>query len=257
MTATNMQIFSKDTGLGVSSKYVPINTANIVEAFQYAGFELHRMSKKHVRNKANEGFQKHLLVFRHPDYVCKNVGDVVPEIILQNSYDGSSAYVLRLGVFRMACANGMIVGTTWESIRTIHVGKAALQKAIDGAFRIAAQAARLTNCISTMQSIQLTSEGQLQFAIEAAKLLLPESAINIDYNSMLTVRREADAATDLWTIFNRVQEAMIRGGVSYQTVTALGTVRNAGSRGVKSIDRNVRLNKELWDLAESFMPKTT
>lgn len=253
MGAIDTQLFAKDAGLNVSAKYVAINTANIIAAFQYAGFELHRAAKNRVNNKAKEGFQKHLLVFRHPDIKLKNVGDVVPEILLKNSYDGSSAFVLTLGVYRMACANGMVVGTTFESVRTIHVGKNALQKAIDGAFKIAGQVETLSAKIQSMQAVQMSSAMQIEFAQAAFKLFLPETAVTADVSSLLTVRRDADTATDLWTIFNRVQEAVLRGGARYQSVNASGVVRNNSGRAVRSIDRNIGLNKELWNIAETFV----
>lgn len=253
MGALDTQLFAKDAGLNVSAKYVAINTANIIQAFQFAGFELHRGSRNRVNNKAKEGFQKHLLAFRHPDIQLKSVGDVVPEILLKNSYDGSCAYVLTLGVYRLACANGLVVGTTFESVRTIHIGKNALQKAIDGAFQIAGQVEALSAKIKAMQSVSMSPAMQLEFAQRAMKLILPETAVTADASSLLTARREADTANDLWTVFNRVQEAVIRGGGRYQSVNASGVVRNNTSRAVRSIDRNIGLNKELWTLAETFI----
>lgn len=250
---TAIDLFARNTGYNVSTKYAAINTANIMAAFEAAGFVLQRVSKANVRNKANDGVQKHLLIFRHPDFVLRGVGDVVPEIILQNSYDGSCAFKLTLGIFRMVCANGMITGSSFESARIVHIGRNVAQTAINGAFEIAAQMDVLQRRIAAMQSVQLTETQQRQFALEACNLLLPSTAVMPDLQSLLEVRRAGDVGNDLWTVFNRVQEAVIRGGARYTIVTKHGTTRRASSRAVKSIDRNVGLNKALWTVAESFL----
>ena len=35
--------------------------------------------------------------------------DSVPEVVFLNSHDGTSAYQLRMGIFRVVCTNGLIV----------------------------------------------------------------------------------------------------------------------------------------------------
>jgi hypothetical protein len=34
--------------------------------------------------------------------------DAIPDIVLLNSHDGTSAYQLRMGIFRVVCTNGLI-----------------------------------------------------------------------------------------------------------------------------------------------------
>ena len=55
-------------------------------------------------------------------------------------------------------------------------------------------------------------------------------------------RREQDRCTDLWTVFNVVQENLMRGGFSNSD-----TGRRA--RAVKNIDKTVTYNQGVWDLA--------
>jgi len=66
---------------------------------------------------------------------------------------------------------------------------------------------------------------------------------------MHLVRRE-DGAQDAWTVFNRVQEGLIRGGAkirSYSERNPRGATRKA--RAIGSISSVVKTNRDLWDLA--------
>lgn len=249
----NTQIFDKNTGFDVSAKYVAINTQTIVQKFNQSGFALQSSSVARVRNVQREGFQKHLLRFSHPDLQAKKLNDIVPQIVLRNSFDGSSSFQLWLGVFRLVCANGLIVGSAWQSVRVRHVGQSALDRAIEGAFQISKQVEALTGKVEAMKGLQLTEVEQNIFASEAAKLILPETAVNYSVESMLKPRRADDTASDLWTIFNRVQETAMRGGLQYTSVNGLGNIRRNTGRNIRSIDRNIDVNQKLWTLAETTL----
>ena len=62
---------------------------------------------------------------------------------------------------------------------------------------------------------------------------------------LLACRRSADEGRDLWSVYNRVQENLLAGGQAYR----LPTGRWAGSRAVRAIDDNVRINAQLWQAA--------
>ncbi len=61
-------------------------------------------------------------------------------------------------------------------------------------------------------------------------------------------RRSADLSNDLWTVYNRVQESLIRGGLRY--VDKDGDFKTL--RKISSIDSVSKVNKELWNLAKGF-----
>jgi hypothetical protein len=51
-------------------------------------------------------FARHLLRFRHADHLsAPAVGGEVPELVLLNSHDGTSAYKFLTGIFRLVCSN--------------------------------------------------------------------------------------------------------------------------------------------------------
>lgn len=245
--------FSKNAGYNVSTKYKAINTAGLVDEFSKAGFSLYSSSAARVKNAEREGYQKHLFTFRHADLTLKNVNDSIPQIILKNSYDGSSSLQVMLGVYRLVCSNGLIVGSTWASYRIRHVGANAVQAAVQAALEVSKQADNAADIIQRMQGRVMSQNEMNMFADNAAKLILPETAISYDLDSLLTPRRSADTGSDLWSVYNRVQENVIRGGFRYTTIDAANRTRSRSRRSVRAIDANVRLNKGLWALAEQLV----
>ena len=66
---------------------------------------------------------------------------------------------------------------------------------------------------------------------------------------MIEPTRPEDKGTDLWSVFNVVQEKMIRGGVSYSSPK--GKVRSA--REINNIVASNSINTKLWEAAELIL----
>ena len=62
-------------------------------------------------------------------------------------------------------------------------------------------------------------------------------------------RRFDDRRPDLWSVFNRTQENLVRGGL--ETRSANG--RRMRTREVRGISENVQLNRALWTLANEMV----
>ena len=75
-----------------------------------------------------------------------------------------------------------------------------------------------------------------------------ETAITAE--QLLRANRREDVSGDLWTTFNRVQENVIRGGLSAFGRDANNRRRRQTMRAVEGIDQNRALNRALWTLAE-------
>ena len=67
---------------------------------------------------------------------------------------------------------------------------------------------------------------------------------------VVTRSRVADAGSDLWSTFNRVQENTIRGGLQAWGRDGNNRPRRVTSREVTGIDQDVKLNRALWLLGE-------
>jgi hypothetical protein len=70
---------------------------------------------------------------RKPDHAREGEA---PEVILINAHDGSCAYKLMAGMFRFACANGIIVGEQWKPIHVPHKGRDTVAKVIEGTYEV-------------------------------------------------------------------------------------------------------------------------
>src|ERR1700687_3303207 len=75
-----------------SDRYTYIPTINVIEGMIKAGFQPFSASQSRSRIEGKSEFTKHMIRFRHADLMQAVVGDVLPEVILVNSHDGTSAY---------------------------------------------------------------------------------------------------------------------------------------------------------------------
>ena len=106
--------------------------------------------------------------------------------------------------------------------------------------------------VQNMMSKELTKGQQYDFAKIAAEQRWGEDKM-VDVNQMLRIRRTEDSGNDLWSVFNRVQENMLQGGILTVTPKSNGKVRNSRSRAIRSIDQNLSVNKMLWDITENMV----
>ena len=101
-----------------------------------------------------------------------------------------------------------------------------------------------------MQSIALDTGESEVFARAALSLKYddPDKPAPITETQILMPRRVDDRRPDLWSVFNRTQENLIKGGLSGRTANG----RRQSTRPVQGIDTNLRLNRALWLLADGM-----
>ncbi|HEY1787404.1 MAG TPA: DUF932 domain-containing protein, partial [Verrucomicrobiae bacterium] len=89
------------------------------------------------------------------------------------------------------------------------------------------------------------------FAEAALRLRFEDVAkAPISPNKLLDCRRAEDAGNDLWHVFNRLQEHLTCGGQRDWSRRREGGRRFPRTRAISGLDQNIRLNRELWNLAE-------
>lgn len=233
-----------------SDQYQPIPTMTVVEALRRAvGVEVYGATQANSRRHDKRGHTKHVLRLRRP---AENDDMEAPELVLTNSYDGSTSYRLNLGVYRFVCANGLMAGETWDSARVVHKGEDAIPQMIEETKRLALQFENIRDNVADMRRITLDQDQAEAFAKAAITLRHdPETEI-VQAGHILRARRAADRSPDLWTTFNRVQESMTRGGYHKVTIDERGRSKVQRVRAVKGIDGNAQLNKALWTLTEEM-----
>jgi hypothetical protein len=230
----------------VSSKYGFISTQETLQPFLEAGYTIsNAMTVRTRRSRAEMApYRKHLIRLR-PSHVTPLQGDVVPEVVLINSHDGSSAFKLLAGLFRLVCSNGLILmDAQFGGIsipHTTYKAKTALAAASEMT-ELALTVA--TKDIPKMLNTPMSYEAQLNFA----------ASLNTPYNAAQLIQRHRHEDTDLnlWTTFNAIQENLTKGGL-YR--------RDRAGRGrrtprMTSITRTVKMNTTLWQAATTYLDRT-
>jgi hypothetical protein len=197
-------------------------------------------------------------------------GQESPEILLYNSHNGRSSLRLYVGIFRFVCSNGLVAGEGFTAkLRHSRLTAASFSDlVIDQAQALPDLLERAEN----MKGQEIELSQAMAFAKKAATLRWEfdprDAELGREYQGklrgayasrhytlqdMLQSRRYEDRGPNLWRVFNRVQESLIRGGVnilSYTDRKPYGTLRQA--KAVQSLPETVRINRNLWDLADAI-----
>jgi hypothetical protein len=234
-------VFTTEKASHLSDKYVQTPTSRVVEDLMNLGWVVTKVQE--VRSRKYKGFQKHLVVFRNPDIMIKgeNGDDSFPQILLTNSHDGKAAFNFRVGIFRLVCSNGLVISDADfnnVSIRHVNYTFESLQTKIN---EIIAKLPGLVNKINVFKAKTLTEIEMNDFATKASQLRTKKTVNIMD---VLSATRTEDQGNDLWVVFNRVQEKILGG--SY-------TSGGRKARSVKNFQKDIQLNEQLFELAESYL----
>lgn len=242
-----------------SARFQHIGTYDALKRLEGEGFAIHGVQVQRVKpDGGRQGFEKHLIRLRKPGLEVSKVGDVIPEVLMRNAHDGTSSWEFMAGMMRFVCLNGLMVGTQWGSIRVTHAGKDTGKKVIDATYKVVESFARVAESVDTFKSITMSTEEQHAFAMQAFTLRYPVDAETgttrapVTPYALLGARRSEDRASDLWTVYNRVQENVVRGGIQGRTMGNNGQMRRASMRAITGLDAGLKINRGLFDLAESW-----
>jgi hypothetical protein len=229
-----------------SQRYTYIPTIAVLRGLQREGFEPYMVAQAPVRDESRREHTKHMLRLRHRS---QTLGLDTNEIILLNSHDGSSAYRMTAGTYRLVCKNGMVCFQADEDISIRHKGSIQ-ERVVTSAYEVLDGFTRVVEEREGMQALTLNAGEQAGFARAALELRFDtaEKAAPVTEAQVLAVRRAEDRPNDLWTVTNRVQEALVRGGLDGR----LANGRRAATRAVQGIDQNLKLNRALWVLANEM-----
>jgi hypothetical protein len=252
-------IFAEHAHESRSERFRAIPTIDVLRGLQGEGFVPVFVAQSGSRDPSRREFTKHLIRMRKLGTDLR-VGDNFAEIILKNANDGSSAYDLMAGLWRVRCLNGMVAHTAKiDEVKVRHSGDA-VSKVIEGTYRVLGEAENLLAAPQDWGRINVPSEARQALAEAAHVLRFGDTEGRVETPiqpvQLLSPRRSDDRAADLWTTFNVVQENVIRGGLSARapaTVDERGRRirgRMVTTREVKGIDQDVKLNKALWILGE-------
>jgi hypothetical protein len=243
-------VFAERPWETMSERYRFFPTVHVVEGLMAAGFAVVRAQQSRSRIPGKQEYTKHMLRLRHASLAEARVDSTVPEVVVINSHDGTSAYKLSLGLFRVRCTNGLVVkSASIDDVSVRHSGRESLvQEVIEASYHIIEEAPKALTCIEQWQHLQLSPPEQEVLA-EAA-IALRDTALEVEPRAVLLARRwedgDARQPRDLWRTMNVAQENLMKGGVQAHNEQG----RRVRLRGITSVDADTRLNRALWVLAE-------
>ena len=244
-------VFATQPDEGVSERYGFVPTIEVVDALKDQGWYPVRALQTNVRDRNKRHLAKHMIRFRQEPDRQIQVGDCLAEVVLTNSHDRSSAYQLDLGLFRLACENGMVTRTgDLGGIRVKH-GRHIVEHIIEGTINLTHQVPKISESVDHFRSTLVSKEEARLYAKAALSLRYGEDWVYsspVRPEDLLQVRRIDDHESSLWKVFNRVQENMMKGGILGRSQTG----RNVRTRAIHSVTEDVKLNRALWMLTDEF-----
>ena len=246
-------VFTMQPSDEVSKHYTHIPTTKVINDMRTLGWDVVDVKEVKARKASTRGVQKHLVVFRNPDVVINgDDGDTVfPQILLTNSHDGKNAFTFTAGLFRMICENGLVISTQqFEDVKMRHMGYTF--EDLQANIRDMVERLPLTvESMNKMKEIEMGEQAALDFAKKAITTRFGEKEakrIKVDLKDLLNPTRKEDMGSDVWSVFNVVQEKIIEGDFEYISGTK---VRKA--RKVKNFKQDQKINKELFELALEYV----
>ena len=258
-------VYAHDYAEDLSTKYGNFNSANAIEVMSDYGYGVTQAAQVKGRSAKSNIYGQHLMAFakRHE---INAFSEQQPEIIFYNSHDGKSSMKLFAGIYRFVCSNGIIAGEGFDQ-RMIHY-KSNLDSFEDLLTYTAAKLEGVTDFTDKLQRITPDQEVINHFTKQALSTrydyfentpigsLVTNMFDTRAMRQALTVTRTEDMAVDAWTIFNRVQESVLRGGFD-----VLGPRKRYGkkfigykkAKAISSVKENVTINRKLWDIAQETL----
>lgn len=244
----------------LTNRYSHVSTISLIEEMEKMGWQI-----THAKQNGKKQHARHVIRFENPSLETINVNgdEIKPQTVLDNSHNGSSPAQLWLGLFRIICGNGLIIGIpgmfTHYKFRHVGIDNNEIKEALT---EIAKTYGKIAPHIKKMQTIKLEKVQQTEFAIKALAIREPHRFVNKDGSlnkkavlkttnpeTILVPLRDEDKDPSLWNTFNIIQEKMIKGG--YQRKTDKG--RKSTTKGMTNATRSITYNKQLWNIAEEYL----
>lgn len=226
-----------------SNKFGFISSSNLVTQLEGQGLKLADVVESKIRKNKEErqGYQKHVLRFNTG--LSNAHGNL--QVLAINSHEGSSALTFRMGFFRLVCSNGLIIGSDLiPQIKVRHTanGLLKLNDSVDELMQW--QRVAMDN-IEKMTSYKVTAEEFEKLALASAKIRMGEKFTD-KIVPLFESKRYQDNSPDLFTVFNVIQENVMRTGFY-----ALNKETNVATkvRAIRGVNASLDLNTALYNEA--------
>ena len=251
--------------LGLSKHYSFVPTSKVINDLRTMGWNPVDAVQIKSRKKSTNGYQKHMVTFENEDYKIDQVKEVetadgktetvvekateYPQLLLTNSHDGRNSFNLHAGLFRLVCANGLIIAdTTFDHVKIKHqwYNMEEITKVTNAMMD---KIPTIITNINDMDSRELSEKEKRSFVKKAILTRWPKGNEMLDIDDMLQSIRVGDKGNSVWKVYNVIQEKLIKGGLVFNNHRE----KIQKLRPIINIDRKVDVNKNLWELAESYV----
>lgn len=255
--------FAVTPDASLSDSYSHVTTANVLDALMQDGWTITDARQPRTRTGSVD-HKKHEISLTHRDLPTHAEGS--PLLRLSNSSDGGHAFRLIGGFLRAACTNQLYTGIKVVGGVFYHRGGGLEDRIVAGAREARANFDKVISIVDLWRQIELNPEQRRDIAVAAVAARWPGEAgapVFVDYFQMLQPRRWGDEGSNLWSVFNRAQEAVMRGGfeASFARVNDEGEripgLNTRYVRKVTSLAATQRINTQLWDHAASIADAIT
>ena len=248
------------TNPDVSKRYLFVNTETIIDDLDKLGWKPVQAAQRKGRGKSTI-FSKHMIAFQNPELKIKGKDgdDSFPRIIMTNSHDGMQAFKFSVGIFRLVCSNGLVVADEqFNEFKIKHKGYTfdELRGVVNQAV---ADLPNKVQVLNDMKNRVLTQDEKNKLALDAMLIragIKPGSKeakkFNYDDETIIDIldpKRKEDKGDDLWRVFNVVQEKITQG--DFHAALTGAKVRKV--RKIKSFEKDLKVNKELFKLATALV----
>ena len=244
-------IFAEAPDAGVSKQYGFMPTIHVIKALEREGWFPVHARQTHCREPQRQPVARHLVRFRQDPGRQVQVGDSIPELVLTNSHDRTCAFQLELGLFRLICANGMVTSAGGLGAMRVRHGRHVVESILEHTIQLAGQLPRIADRVEAFRSTPITRVEEQDFAEQALALRYGEQWRQfspVEPGAVLEARRREDAEGTIWSVFSRVQENLLKGGLRGRSRRG----RRTRTRAIRSVHEDVRLNRGLWNLTEQL-----
>ena len=242
------------TNPDVSKRYLFVNTETIIDDLEKLGWLPVQAAQRKSRKEGSTIFSKHMVAFQNPNIkiTSEDGDDAYPRILLTNSHDGMQAFKFSVGIFRLVCSNGLVVADEkFSEFKIKHKGYsfAELRNVVKQAVK------DLPNRVQVMNDMKnriLTEDEKRKMALDAMLIRAGVKELQYDEETLTDIlepKRKADKGNDLWRVFNVIQEKITQG--DFHAALTGAKVRKV--RKIKSFEKDLKVNKELFKLATALV----
>jgi len=242
--------FAKEPAARMSEEYQFIDTVKIIDAMTDLNYYPVRAMQTRSRKAEKKGYAKHMIVFRTPD--AEDLGEYTPELLYTGSHDGTALAEWWLGVFRQICSNGLVVKTADYGLMSVKHKGASVEQQVEAAIQeVGERVPVVQDAIRDWRGLGLSPDQEHELAVQMLRIRYGEVGMApvLPQELYQNIRRQEDTSNDLWTVFNRMQENVMKGGLSSGF---RGERRMRTTRPIRGVSETIRFNSEAWAAADAL-----